>query len=177
MSLSPNIFTAVVGSGVKYNMGCGARKLAGYINVDINPNVKPDLISDVRKVARTEDNSADEIMAVHVVEHFYLWEVEDLLTEWKRILKPGGKLVIECPNIQFAAGQLAAGNANPQLTMWCFWGDPSTRDPYNMHKWGYTPETLAEIVSACGGFERVSTPPAQFKLGSPRDFRVEAYKC
>ena len=50
---------------------------------------KPDAICDIRMLDKFCDNYADEIMAVHVVEHFWRWEVVEILREWARVLKPG----------------------------------------------------------------------------------------
>src|SRR6266850_2009134 len=35
---------------MKLNIGCGENKLEGYVNVDIEESVKPDLAIDVRKL-------------------------------------------------------------------------------------------------------------------------------
>ena len=78
---------------VKLNLGCGDKILPGYINVDIDlsrsekhPDSKPgsglsrtekrpDLDADIRDLSRIKPSIADEILAVHVIEHFYYWEV------------------------------------------------------------------------------------------------------
>ena len=81
----------------KLNLGCGDKILPGYINVDVAEarlGKKPDVLCDLRKLTPFEDQSVDEILSVHVVEHFWRWEVVDILKEWVRVLKPGGKLVI-----------------------------------------------------------------------------------
>ncbi len=83
---------------IKLNLGCGDKILDDYVNVDIaseRAGKKPDVISDIRKLDNFPDNYADEIMAIHVVEHFWRWEVVNVLTEWVRVLKPGGKMVLE----------------------------------------------------------------------------------
>lgn len=70
---------------VKLNLGCGDKILSGYINVDTvleRAGNKPDIICDVRKLDNFSDGYADEILAVHVVEHFWRWEVVSILKEW-----------------------------------------------------------------------------------------------
>ena len=87
---------------VRLNLGCGDKILDGYINVDIvdeRAGNKPDINCDVRQLTVFEDNYADEILAVHVVEHFWRWEVQAIIQEWMRVLKPGGKMILECPNL------------------------------------------------------------------------------
>ena len=34
---------------MKLNYGCGNMKLEGFINIDIEPSVKPDITCDIRK--------------------------------------------------------------------------------------------------------------------------------
>jgi SAM-dependent methyltransferase len=121
---------------------------------------------------------ADEILSVHVVEHFWRWEVRDILREWTRVLKPGGRMVVECPNLERAAAPSSriprssrAKDQGGQRTMWVFYGDPHWKDPLMIHRWGYTPESLKRLLSDVGLAE-VRQEPAQFKLREPRDMRI-----
>lgn len=170
---------------VRLNLGCGDKLLPGYVNVDFAASRKgcaPDLLADLRALPFGGDH-ADEILAVHVIEHFYPWEAEALLRHWRDILRPGGRLVLECPNILSAARALLAdpGRAaraqgkDGQRAMWPLYGDPSWRDPLMCHRWGYTPETLAELLTACG-LRAVRQEPALFKQREPRDMRIVGEK-
>lgn len=169
----------------KLNLGCGDKILPGYVNVDVVENrrgFKPDVICDLHQLTPFEDNSVDEILSVHVVEHFWRWEVLDVLREWVRVLKPGGVMIVECPNLLSAARELlknpdmAAGpGSEGQRTMWVFYGDPGWKDPYMVHRWGYTPASLARVMQEAG-LVNLSRQPAQFKLREPRDMRVVGEK-
>ena len=58
--------------------------LEGYINVDLvedRSGVKPDVNCDLRNLSVFKSDYADEILSVHVVEHFWRWEVEEVLSE------------------------------------------------------------------------------------------------
>jgi SAM-dependent methyltransferase len=170
---------------VKLNLGCGDKIIDGYINVDVviaRAGKKPDVICDLHNLRVFESNSVDEILAVHVVEHFWQWEVVDILKEWVRVLKPGGKMILECPNLISAAEEFlknpdiaAIGTKEGQRSMWVFYGDPGWRDPLMIHRWGYTPRSLATVMSAAGLFE-LKQEPAQFKLREPRDMRISGIK-
>lgn len=46
-----------------------------------------------------EDNYFDSIFFGDIIEH--LFDAESVLLEMKRILKPGGKIVVSCPNIAY----------------------------------------------------------------------------
>ena len=170
---------------MKLNLGCGDKILPGYVNIDVvdtrHAN-KPDVVCDLHKLDPFEDNSVDEILAVHVVEHFWRWEVVALLEEWVRVLKPGGKLILECPNLISACQEflrnpeLAAGPGREgQRTMWVWYGDPSWQDPYMTHRWAYTPHSLGQVMAEAG-LVNIQQEPAQFKLREPRDMRVTAIK-
>lgn len=169
---------------VRLNLGSGDKNLPGYINIDFAPSrkgVKPDIIGDLRSLDLPE-NYADEIMAIHVIEHFYQWEAGPLLAGWKRILKPGGKIILECPNLLSAAKALVANPAlasgkglDLQTTMWPFFGDPAWQDPLMCHRWGYTPDSLMQALRDVG-FVGLKEEPAMFKKGAPRDLRVTGIK-
>lgn len=170
---------------IKLNLGCGDKILDGYINIDVvesRAGEKPDVICDLHDLSKFPSNSVDEILAVHVVEHFWQWEVTDILKEWIRVLKPGGKLILECPNLISAAEEFlknsdlaAMGGSEGQRSMWVFYGDPGWKDPLMIHRWGYTPNSLATVMSAAGLIE-LKQEPAQFKLREPRDMRIVGFK-
>lgn len=168
---------------MKLNLGCGDKLLPGYINVDAatsRAGKTPDLIADLRDLKKLKTAIADEILAIHVIEHFYYWEVVSLLEGWRRVLKPGGKLILECPNLLFACqmivqdpGLRSRSGKEGQMSMWPLYGDPSWRDPLMCHKWGYTPQSLMDVLEQAG-FVEACQEPAQFKLREPRDMRITA---
>ena len=69
-------------SMVRMNLGCGDKILDGYINVDVveaRAGKRPDVICDLHDLSVFENDFADEIVAVHVIEHFWQWEVVSIL--------------------------------------------------------------------------------------------------
>jgi SAM-dependent methyltransferase len=169
------------GDRVRLNLGCGDKILPGYVNIDLvdeRAGHKPDIMCDVRKLTPLPDEYADEAMAIHVVEHFWRWEVVDILKEWRRVLKPGGKIILECPNLLSACEavlknpEMASGPGKEgQRSMWVLYGDPSWKDPLMCHRWAYTPQSLGAIMQEAG-FTQVRQEPAQYKLREPRDMRI-----
>tara|TARA_B100001142_G_scaffold289410_1_gene306198 strand:- start:225 stop:767 length:543 start_codon:yes stop_codon:yes gene_type:complete len=168
---------------VRLNLGCGDKILPGYINIDTASSrggKSPDFIADVRDLKKVKTAIADEVLAVHVIEHFYYWEVIPLLQSWRRVLKSGGQLILECPNLLYACQMIVndpGGRSGPgregQMSMWPLYGDPSWKDPLMCHKWAYTPDSLAQVVTQAG-FINAHQEPAQFKLKEPRDMRIVA---
>lgn len=170
---------------VRLNLGCGDKILTGYINVDIateRASNVPDVVCDVRDLSIFSENYADEILAVHVVEHFWRWEVANVLKEWIRVLKPGGVMILECPNLLSACEEFlrnpkvhALPGPEGQRTMWVFYGDPRWQDPLMVHRWGYTPQSLGMVMHEAG-LRNLRQEPAQFKLREPRDMRIVGEK-
>lgn len=54
---------------MKLNIGCGYNKIAGYVNVDQSPHCSPDVVADLTKPWQFADNSVDEVVAIHILEH------------------------------------------------------------------------------------------------------------
>ena len=72
------------GRSVKLHVGCGSRLFDTYINVDgeymsSDPNVA---IHDLTKPFPLPDNSVDEILSVHVIEHIPRSQVPVMLKEY-----------------------------------------------------------------------------------------------
>jgi len=86
---------------VKLNLGCGSKKLDGYINIDKYDAYNPDIIHDLEKFPYPfEDNSVDEILLSHVLEH--IGQNPDMfnsiIKEFYRICVHGAKIDIRVPH-------------------------------------------------------------------------------
>jgi len=81
---------------MKYNLGCGFKKIESYVNCDNDEVVKPDLILDLNsKKWFSKIKDADEICAYNVIEH--LDNLENFFTNAYKALNVGGKLRISVP--------------------------------------------------------------------------------
>lgn len=169
-------------SGLKIHVGCGKRILQGYVNVDIVPREGVDLIAPASRI-HLPDGSADEVLAVHLFEHIEPWEAPKALADWHRLLAHGGLLVLEMPDIVKCAQNLLKliDRGDPkQLASLAFngiYGDASLKDPWMLHRWGYTFKTLAPMLKEAG-FTKIREAPTQWHpIGKAhRDFRIEARK-
>lgn len=77
--------------------------LDGFVNVDFNPNTSPDVYHDLLVYPWPfDDNSADEIVSCHVLEHLIaqgdVVGFNNFFRECWRILKPHGKLNVVVPD-------------------------------------------------------------------------------
>ena len=124
-----------------------------------------------------EDNSVDEVHGYHIIEHFYRDEVPGILKEWTRVLKKGGVLVLEQPDVVKCAANFLSGlvNGNKQLEynlgFLGIYGDGTSKAPLMGHKWGWYPETLGEALVNVG-LVNVRQEPAKMHMKDVRDFRI-----
>lgn len=164
---------------MKLNIGCGHRRMEGYTGVDAVERPGADIIAPAHNIPLA-DGCADEILAIHLLEHLLPWEAPLALREWHRLLKFGGRLVLELPNLRKCCENVISGRAGKhpnQLGMWGLFGDNRLEDPFMMHRWGYTPETLSDLLRT-EGFTVLGERKTQFHPAGRehRDMRIEALK-
>lgn len=119
------------------------------------------------------------IVSIHAIEHFYYWEVLPMLSEWKRVLKAGGSLVLELPCMDKVIYYMAAclKSQQPmdlQMTWWALWGDPAHRLESMCHKWGYTKSQMEDLLKFAG-FVEVEVQKPRYHV-HVRDMRIVARK-
>ena len=105
----PNYFlrryltSALSANGARHlHLGCGPKYLPGFLNIDGNLFNKIDLWLDVRNGLPFPSNTVDSIYSTHMFEHFYPDELQLLLGECLRVLKPDGGLRLIVPNLASA---------------------------------------------------------------------------
>ncbi len=81
---------------LKLNLGCGNKKIEGFIGVDKVKSTKADIIHDLNRFPYPfKDNSADEILMDNVLEH--LEDTIKVMEELYRICKNKAKIKIYVP--------------------------------------------------------------------------------
>ena len=53
----------------KLNLGCGYNKKDGWINIDNDETVNPDIVRDLTRGLPFDDNSFDTVICTHTIEH------------------------------------------------------------------------------------------------------------
>lgn len=76
---------------INLDLGCGTTPLPGYVGIDRKTG------GEVYPLAHP-DNSVDKIHASHVLEHFGHGQTVNVLADWVRALKPGGRIQIAVPD-------------------------------------------------------------------------------
>lgn len=169
-----------MGTRLGLNLACGNKIYEStdeitWVNVDKKNNhynVVPDVDCDVRKLP-FEDDYADVIEAIHIFEHFYIWEVDAILKEWKRVLKPEGQLILELPCMNKII-QNFIDKKDASMTWGGIFGEQIEEFPEMAHKWCYSKGQLGNLLTQ-SGFKDVTDEPVQYHKPD-RDMRFTARK-
>jgi SAM-dependent methyltransferase len=93
------------------HLGCGSRNFKDWLNVDIlqSPSAylfsKPKVLPlDIRKPLPFLNDSFDFVYSEHVHEHLTYKDGVNLVSEVKRVLKPGGTFRLSIPNVNLFLG-------------------------------------------------------------------------
>lgn len=170
------------------HVGCGPkhkdRTTAGFnsaewkeLRLDIDPAVAPDIVGTMTDMSAVPTASVDAVFSSHNIEHLYPHEVPQALAEFKRVLRPGGFVVITCPDLQSVCALVAedkltdtayvspAGPITPLDILYGHRVPMAHGNTYMAHRCGFTQKVLrATLFSA--GFARVAClqRPASFDL-------------
>jgi len=162
--------------GTRVYLGCGRDKRVGWINVDINDAHKPDIVANAKKLP-FESSTVDVMEACHLLEHLTHADAVKALEEAYRVLRDGGRLLLELPNLDRCVEMLKSDDTEEaRLGMLGLFGLPNK---YFAHLWGWTPETLSTELTRVG-FRNVQNVPITqlWRKASAynRDMRLEATK-
>lgn len=165
---------------MRLNIGCGKKVREGWTNIDITDNGQ-EIVSDIREIP-LDDNSAYEAEAIHVLEHFNVWEAEPLLREWFRVLMPGGVLRIECPDMtkiltairKFKDEEALETDAFLAWLYGALYGDFVLEDKFMTHCWTFRQSDVAGLMSNVGFGYVVSVAPVYHR--PQRDMAIVGIK-
>lgn len=137
---------------------------ADETTLDISPECQPDIVASMLDMG--EIGQFDMVYTSHTLEHVYPHEVPRALFEFRRVLKPGGVLVLFVPNldgVQATEDVLFVSPRGPVTGLDLMYGARwLLKDaPFMAHHTGFVPSTL-----------RGSLEAADF-----RDITVQALNC
>lgn len=139
---------------MKLNFGAGKKKIEGYKSVDCDARTQPDYLIDVNtSIFPFEKNSCEEIVSYHFFEHLDRFVAIELLRKWQKILKPGGVLVIECPNLLRCCQMMFGDEEERRLGMIGIYGyepDIVSDGIAQVHKSGWTPASIENELHRAG---------------------------
>lgn len=138
---------------MKLHLGCGTKKLEGWVNIDSVKACSPDLVHDITQPLPYPDLSVEAVLAEDLLEHFDKYMRFVVFLEWVRVLKIGGRVTIQVPNfkkILFKYFKFGYDNFVDFIFGENLWQSRIYIGHFGSHKWGYSDKTLAEFVTTCG---------------------------
>lgn len=126
----------------------GERLEPGYATHDVQnlPNI--DICCEFFDLPDSvEENYFEEIKFTHALEHFPMEQSVTVLHVLWKLLKNGGTLYIEVPNLYWNAEELVRNPRSRQNIQYIFGGQ---LNKWDFHYNGYTPEILVEDLQEAG---------------------------
>lgn len=159
-------------------------KIPGHVIVDLRDSEETDVISDISDLSWVQDRTVDSIYCSNALEHFQIHRTIEVLKEWYRVLKPGGKLYVSVPDFD-AVVKLYQKFGLTRWVQYILWGDQ--KSPLNYHYVIFTLGTLSGLMIEAGfrDVKRVKEFPFGVKdasshtdnyLNMPVSLNVEAIK-
>lgn len=130
-------------AGLRLNIGAGRMDLPGFTSIDRKTGGEAYPLE-------YPDDSVDEIVASHVLEHFSHLEVGKVLENWTAKLKPGGRIRLAVPDFEIVAAQYLSGQ--PVYIQGFVMGGHLHAD--DKHGCIFDRESLEELMIKCG-LERI----------------------
>lgn len=130
------------------HLACGDNKIPGFVNVDIRPEVNPDVVADIKDLSVFETGSTELIYLCHGLEHFKYQEVDAVLQSFRRLLVPNGVLYLSVPDMEAMSFAYTTGDLPLALIRGAISGGQEY--PGNIHYsvWDY--ETLKGVLEKNG---------------------------
>lgn len=159
---------------VLLHVGCGHATLeriplSGFHNgkweevrLDADESVNPDIVGTMVNMDAVSDGFADALFSSHGIEHLYWHDVPLAFTEFKRVLKDDGFVVITCPDVQAAAAMIAedrmfekayespAGAITPFDILYSYRPFVKANPQWMAHHCGFTITTLIATLKEAG---------------------------
>jgi len=130
--------------------------------LDAIPSELTDHIGNANDLSAFADHTFEALYSSHVLEHFsYQGELPQVLSEWYRVIKPGGHIYISVPNLEVLCELFLNKAELPVqdrfMVMRMIFG--GQMDSYDFHKVGYDLDILSHFVSQAG-FRNIRTVPS-----------------
>lgn len=132
---------------MKIELGSGNRPREGYIHCDLRVLEATDVVCRAENLP-FGSNSVECIVASHLIEHFPHSRTMAVLLEWRRVLCPGGEILIITPNLGYVAHGYASGAINYREARNRLFGDQDYA--YNFHYTVFDSPAMSLVLAEAG---------------------------
>ncbi len=137
---------------IQLNVGCGRDYKDGFVNIDIDPLVNPDVIMDFTKeslLTRFTADSVDSILAHGIIEHFWRGDAISFLKDCFTLMKLGGKIEFLLPD--FDAIIKMSDMSSERMLEFLFGAQHINQGPQLYgHKYGHTRQSFSDLLTDIG---------------------------
>jgi ubiquinone/menaquinone biosynthesis C-methylase UbiE len=158
----------------RLNICAGQMILDGFTNIDAYPSPGIDVVCDAREL-QYEPNSVDEVVMFHAIEHFTLDDACMIIRKIFAMLKPGGTLIIEAPDVFKAVKNTPSGDFEAIKGIFGDIAELRKGKEGYQHKWGWTGALMQQEL-ASAGFNPSEVEDGISHGRQWRDFRVIGFK-
>lgn len=132
---------------MRLHIGCGMKKLHGWVNVDALASVEPDSVQDVFTLPDVANDSVDILYGCHCLEHSSRKTCRNVLARWHEVLKPRGILRVAVPDIEAAMKWYLVHGEIKEISGF-LWG--GQRNEYDHHGVGFDFKSLSALLVDVG---------------------------
>lgn len=176
----------------KLHLGCGDNVLAGWLNVDFEPQTDAVVKVDATKPLPLPSATFGCVFNEHFIEHFSYTDGEQILRESLRVLKPGGTIRISTPDLEFLLRLFAEPKSDVDqryqdwscrdVVTWAPYSDPAFVLNHFVRTWGhtfvYSKPVLRQLLQRVGFVEiterALNESPEQALRGLENESRLPA---
>lgn len=141
------------------HVGCGPNPLPAWLSdydevrLDIDPDCQPHIVASMTQMG--DIGPFDCVYSSHSLEHLYPHDAVQALAEFRRVLKPGGHIVVFVPDLEgieatdtpiyeSASGPISGRDMIYGLASYV------EASPFMAHRSGYVRDTLAKTLQTAG---------------------------
>lgn len=163
---------------MKLHLACGSVHLNGWINIDVD-DPAADRHFDLRIPMPIPTASTDVIFSEHFIEHVTRREAVHFLCECHRLLKPGGRLRLSTPDLEWVVAKYLTGEIDhwKDVHFVCHSRCQLMNESMRLwgHQWLYDAEDLRATLGEAGFHDVRDVPWRESEITELRGLEARPY--